>query len=34
MEIEEAMIGPVAGGEEEDEEQDGTVDAWSVQEIG
>lgn len=34
VEVEEAVIGPVAGGQEEDEEQDGAVDARSVEEVG
>lgn len=34
MEVEEAVIGPVAGGQEEDKQQHGTVDAWSVEEVG
>lgn len=33
-EVEEAAVGPVARGEEEDEEQDGAVDAGAVEEVG
>jgi hypothetical protein len=34
MYVEETLLGPVAGRYEEDEEQDGAVDAGAVQEIG
>lgn len=34
VEVEEAVVGPVAGREEEDEEQHGAVHAGSVQEVG
>lgn len=34
MDVEEALIGPVAGGYEEDQEEDGAVDAWSIEEVG
>lgn len=33
-EVEEAAVGPVARGEEEDEEEDGAVDAGAVEEVG
>lgn len=33
-EVEEAAVGPVARGEEEDEQQDGAVDAGPVEEVG
>lgn len=33
MNIEEAMVRPVARRDEEDEEKDGTIDTWSVQKI-
>lgn len=33
MKIEEAVVGPVAGGQEEDEEQGGAVDAGAVQRV-
>lgn len=32
--VEEASVGPVARGQEEDEEEDGAVEAWSVEEVG
>lgn len=28
------MVRPVAGGEEENEEEGGAVDAWSVEDVG
>lgn len=34
VDVEEAVVGPVARGDEQDEEQDGAVDAGPVQEIG
>lgn len=34
MDVEEALIGPVAGGYEEDQEQGRAVDTWPVVEIG
>lgn len=34
VDVEEALIGPVAGGDEEDQEEDGAVDAWSIEEVG
>lgn len=33
-EVEEAAVGPVARGEEEDEQEDGAVDAGAVEEVG
>ena len=33
MDIEEALVGPVAGGYEEDQEEDGAIDAWPVEEV-
>ena len=33
-EVEEALVGPVAGRDEEDEQQDGAVDAGAVEIIG
>lgn len=33
-EVEEAAVGPVAGREEEDEQEDGAVDAGPVEEVG
>lgn len=33
-EVEEAAVGPVARGHEEDEEEEGAVDAGAVEEIG
>ncbi|ESZ91998.1 hypothetical protein SBOR_7613 [Sclerotinia borealis F-4128] len=33
-EVEEAVVGPVTGGGEEDEDKNGTVDARAVEEIG
>lgn len=32
--VEEAVVGPVTGRQEQDEEQDGAVDAGSVEEVG
>ena len=34
VEGEEAVVGPVAGGEEEDCEEDGAVDAGAVEGVG
>lgn len=34
VDVEEAVVGPVARGDEQDEEEDGAVDAGPVQEIG
>lgn len=34
VEVEEAPVGPVAGGHEEDEEEEGAVDAGPVEEVG
>lgn len=34
VEGEEAMVSPVAGGEKEDREEDGAVDAGAVQGVG
>ncbi len=34
VDVEEALIGPVAGGDEEDQEEDGAVDAWPIEEVG
>jgi len=31
--VEEAAVGPVARGQEEYEEEEGAVDAWSVEEV-
>jgi hypothetical protein len=33
-EVEEAVVGPVAGRSKEDQEQEGAVDARSVEEVG
>lgn len=33
-EVEEAAVGPVARGEEEDEQEDGAVDAGAIEEVG
>lgn len=33
VEVEEAVVGPMTGRDEEDQEEDGTVDAWSVEEV-
>jgi len=34
VDVEEALVGPVAGGDEEDQEEDGAVDAGAVEEVG
>lgn len=34
VDVEEAVVGPVAGGDEEDEEEEGTVDAGAVEGVG
>ena len=33
MEVEEAVVGPVTGRDEENQEEDRAVDAWSVEEV-
>ncbi|KAL8735687.1 MAG: hypothetical protein Q9181_002750 [Wetmoreana brouardii] len=33
MDVEEAVVGPVAGGDEEDQEEERAVDAWSIEKI-
>ena len=33
-EVEEASVRPVARGDEQDQQQEGAVDAWPVEEIG
>ena len=34
VDVKEAMVGPVAGGDEQDQEEDGTIDAWPIQKVG
>ena len=34
VEVEETLLGPVAGGDEEDEEEYGAIDAGSVEGVG
>ena len=34
VEVKEALVGPVAGGDEEDEEKDRAVDARAIEEVG
>lgn len=33
MDVEEAVVGPVARGDEEDQEENGAVDTWPIKEI-
>ena len=33
MDIEEAVVGPVAGGDEKDYEENRAVDTWAIEEI-
>ncbi len=33
VEVEEAVVGPMTGRDEENQEKYGTIDAWSVEEV-